>query len=357
MIIQLKKLYICWIILICVIITVVNMKFKVESTDMSPQHTYEISNKFAQLKPRVRFLSQISDSSKTVKHHLLKCKALSQTAIDSVQKFVFFIGYARSGHSIIGSVLDAHPNVVIAHEYSLFHQWLQVPKLHQNKTWLYNVLYNNSQYHSNQGLRTNNAVQKGYTLRIQDLWQGQYQDQIVVIGDKSGGMTTKTYRMNKNKIKRVHMELVRTVEVPVLAIHVVRNPYDNIATMLLYNRHVLKADISYNRPYDDANMIQSQIGAYFNQINTVVEMINVLNLNVIQIYTEDFVTETNKTLQYICSRLELTCTKDYIHKCSESIFKHQSRSRYLVKWTPYLIDLVRQNMKQISFLQRYSFFD
>ena len=35
---------------------------------------------------------------------------------DDVQRFCFFIGHARSGHSIIGSLLNAHPEVVISHE-------------------------------------------------------------------------------------------------------------------------------------------------------------------------------------------------------------------------------------------------
>ena len=27
-----------------------------------------------------------------------------------------FIGYPRSGHSLIGSLLDVHPNAIVAHE-------------------------------------------------------------------------------------------------------------------------------------------------------------------------------------------------------------------------------------------------
>ncbi len=35
---------------------------------------------------------------------------------DTVERFCLFIGYPRSGHSLVGSLLDAHPNVVLAHE-------------------------------------------------------------------------------------------------------------------------------------------------------------------------------------------------------------------------------------------------
>ena len=36
--------------------------------------------------------------------------------LKDVQRFCFFIGYARSGHSLVGSLLNAHPRMVIAHE-------------------------------------------------------------------------------------------------------------------------------------------------------------------------------------------------------------------------------------------------
>lgn len=45
---------------------------------------------------------------------------LSQEAVDGVEKFVIFVGYPRSGHSIIGSMMDAHQNIIISHEYMLF---------------------------------------------------------------------------------------------------------------------------------------------------------------------------------------------------------------------------------------------
>ena len=45
---------------------------------------------------------------------------LPESTVNSVEKFVFFVGYRRSGHSMIGSVMDAHPDMIIAHEYLLF---------------------------------------------------------------------------------------------------------------------------------------------------------------------------------------------------------------------------------------------
>ncbi len=35
---------------------------------------------------------------------------------NGVETYCMFIGYPRSDHSIVGALLDAHPNIVIAHE-------------------------------------------------------------------------------------------------------------------------------------------------------------------------------------------------------------------------------------------------
>ena len=37
-----------------------------------------------------------------------------------VKTFCMFIGYPRSGSTLIGSLLDAHPNIIIAHELDVF---------------------------------------------------------------------------------------------------------------------------------------------------------------------------------------------------------------------------------------------
>jgi hypothetical protein len=33
-----------------------------------------------------------------------------------VQAFCLFVGYSRSGHSLVGALLDAHPEITVAHE-------------------------------------------------------------------------------------------------------------------------------------------------------------------------------------------------------------------------------------------------
>ena len=195
-----------------------------------------------------------------------KFDPLPISVINTVDRFLFFIGYARSGHSIVASMLDAHPNIVIAHEYALFTQWQKEPQLHSNRTWLFNAIYNNSRYNTYSGLRTEQAQKKGYTLNIPGWWQGRYDGTISVIGDKSGGMTAQVFRMNHRRFVALYAELQGAVQVPIHVVHVVRNPYDNIATMLLYNTHQ-KANANETHKYEDYEGLEGQIVAYFNQVN------------------------------------------------------------------------------------------
>jgi hypothetical protein len=52
-----------------------------------------------------------------VKSYLHSLKGFQETAsFDDVGTYCMFIGCPRSGHTLIGAILDAHPNVVIAHE-------------------------------------------------------------------------------------------------------------------------------------------------------------------------------------------------------------------------------------------------
>ena len=70
---------------------------------------------------------------------------LTEDEIAGVEKFVLFVGYARSGHSIIGSFLDAHPSIVIAHEFMIFKKWLSHSgDTIRNKSALFNKLYRKS---------------------------------------------------------------------------------------------------------------------------------------------------------------------------------------------------------------------
>ncbi len=68
---------------------------------------------------------------------------LPKHVIDGVEKFVFFLGWARSGHSIVGSLMDAHPNMVIANECTIFRN-LASNSIRVTKEAIFDTLYQHS---------------------------------------------------------------------------------------------------------------------------------------------------------------------------------------------------------------------
>lgn len=279
---------------------------------------------------------------------------LDEYVVQGVKQFVFFVGYARSGHSIFASILDAHPHIVISHEYSLFSKWGSEPVQHCDKRWLFSVLYNNSKASAEKGHRWQQAQKKGYTLAIPRWWQGKYDSTITVIGDKSGGMTAQAYRRSKQTFKSVYQELKSTVEVPIKVVHIIRNPYDNIATMLLYNTHH-KNKVNATYILDDVEKLRAQIASYFHQVRNVVEMIKDIHLNVIEIHNVDVIANPKGVLRDVCAKLFVKCSDEYLHMSAETLFVSESKTRHLVNWTPQLIDLVQSEIQNYKHLHRYSF--
>ena len=282
-------------------------------------------------------------------------KHLPSRVIKKVKRFVFFIGFARSGHSIIASMLDAHPNVVIAHEYSLFSKWLENPILHSNKTWLFNTLYENSLYNSAEGLRMKNAKKKGYSLIIPGWWQGKYNRNIQVIGDKAGGMTAQVYGRNHSAFSATYQQLKHMLSgLPISVIYVLRNPFDNIATMLLYNHHQRRS-VNQTHKFIDDDALKIQITSYFNQVRTVTDMIRRYHFNVLEVHNIDMISDPKKTMRKVCSHLHIDCPDNYLHICAQVTYPAESRSRELVQWSEENIRIVAQKIQRFESLQRYTF--
>ncbi len=318
--------------------------------------------KFFDLHPNEQSLRDQSRNLKSIdgysnqKHQRKQNKkySLRDYVVQNVQQFIFFTGYARSGHSILASILDAHPKVVISHEYALFKKWDKNPQNFTDKSWLFSTLYDSSRNSSLEGLRTASARKKGYSLAIPGWWQGKFDGMIDVIGDKSGGMTAQVFRNSKERFKSLYQQLKNTVQTPIKVFHVVRNPYDNIATMILYNTHQ-KHNVNLTNKFDDVEQLRQQITAYFNQVRSVIKMIKEVPLDVIEVHNSDMIANPKGIMRMVCEKLQIKCSKEYLHMCANTVYVSESKSRHLVKWTPELMDMVADGIKTYKHLQRYSF--
>ena len=104
--------------------------------------------------------------------------------INGVNIFVFFLAYLHSGHSIIASLMDSHPHMVVSHEFDLFNR-LASGYLAPNKSEMFNALWENTRESiMYDGLRAETIDSKGYTLFVDGLYQGRYVNHIDIIEDK-----------------------------------------------------------------------------------------------------------------------------------------------------------------------------
>lgn len=289
-----------------------------------------------------------------------KFTPLTQKDVDGVEKFVFFVGYPRSGHSIIGSMMDAHPDMIIAHEFMLFERWPKQAAQLMNRAFLFNALYKDSYDDVTTGWRSSKQDKKGYTLEMKASWQGQF-SRLRVIGDKSGGKVSYLYSKSPEEMQKSYREVVDTVKIPVHTIHVIRNPYDMIATQVLYtaayeqspNAPAHKLAASEDNKYDNPKMLMSEAKQHFYRAEGAKNMTENCNLTVLVIYNEDFVEDPKGTMKTICDYLDLECTTEYLQLCYDKTYRSMSRTRNVVKWTPEVLKYVSNELKRYPLFHRY----
>ena len=103
--------------------------------------------------------------------------------------FIMFIGQSRSGHSIVGSMLDAHPEVIIPHEFDILENWATIKRLtgtqkSATKYLLFYKLHELSRFHAGFGRNAPRSIvddgSNTYIYHVPGQWQGTYRNKITV---------------------------------------------------------------------------------------------------------------------------------------------------------------------------------
>jgi len=97
---------------------------------------------------------------------------------------VLFVGYGRSGHSLIAAILDSHPEIIIPNELHIlakFKSFYKDPdeESYSRRLRIFSALHSRSYSQSIQGIRSPNN-RRGYSYYIPGSWQGRYRNQIKV---------------------------------------------------------------------------------------------------------------------------------------------------------------------------------
>ncbi|MDP9479667.1 MAG: sulfotransferase [Actinomycetota bacterium] len=254
-----------------------------------------------------------------------------------VEVYCMFVGYPKSGHSLFGSLLDAHPEAIIAHEQDA----LRYLRVGFGRTQLFHLLLENSRRYAEAGRDWN-----VYSYRVPGQWQGRFR-KLRVIGDKKGALST--IRLDKDP--GLQHKLRKTVGVSVKYVHVVRNPYDNISTMFRDGVFDWK---SGGRGRD----LKRNIEDYFSLCEAMRRFKERTDpSDVFEVRHEEIVADPERELRRLCAFLNLEAPEDYLRDCSGMVFRSPSRSRNKVEWSPEDVEDTRRRSEKFDFLRGYSYED
>ena len=210
---------------------------------------------------------------------------------------------------------------------------------------------------------------KGYSLEVNNMWQGKFDSYLEVIGDKSGGRVNHVYMKNKGFFQ-IHLKILQNeLSIPISVIHVIRSPFDTIATQALYKfcKDVpcvakFKQRNVANQSLPDSKKFMNNIGAkqsaeYLFRIHQAsMELTELMGrMNVLDVHSIDFINDPKATLSRIFEFLGVDASQHYLQVCADKVFKFTSRTRELMIWPPSLKHMVEENIKNYGFLSRYNF--
>lgn len=258
---------------------------------------------------------------------------------NKIDKYCMFIGYPRSGHTLVGSLLDAHPEMVIAQELDA----LRFLKKDYGKRQIYSLILQNSQKFTETGRNC-----AGYSYIVPNQWQGKF-DKLKIIGDKKGAGSTKLLGDNPELLNT----LQKTINVPIKFIHVTRNPYDNISTLY---KNKCRIEQEKNNKIKTGIDLESSIKYYFNLCQTIKELkLKIEQNNLLDLKHELVIDKPQDALKKSCDFLGIEVNDKYLNDCASIVFKSHSKTRNSIEWTSENIELVKQKISEFDFLQEYSY--
>jgi len=240
-------------------------------------------------------------------------------------RFVCFIGQSRSGHSLVGSLVDAHPDAVLGHElHALKHlsagfEFATVVRAARQNARIFHLY---------------GREYTGYDYVVPGQHQGTCR-RLIVAGDKKGNGTARLLARDPGLVDRLETRL----PVPLQFVHVIRNPYDNIATKALRTGRGLEAVA--DRYLANARTIEALRAACPQRVH--------------DLHLARLIAEPRKELSALIEALGLDPgVPSYLEACAGILFRTPSRTRDLVEWPPGLIDRIDTGLAEIPALAGYA---
>jgi len=272
---------------------------------------------------------------------------LDNLDLSHVRHYLQFWGQARTGHSWIGSIIDAAPDALVANEFGIWKNFESMEgrgregflkSLARNSFMcgLYGRLqvYDYTIPNESQGL-----VGKGHRLTL--------------MGDKTGQHTSKSYwqlgapwknetiaQLHRDQYHRLQALIGTNVQIKNVA--VLRNPFDMIATQVIRGGE----NSAQNSPGKPVITIEKVTRALEIYRQALWAMEN-LDSDWFAFRMEAFALETEKEFREMCAWLEITCSEQLIATVVKETHHTVHATRNDVEWTIEAKDAINE------FIQTY----
>ena len=270
----------------------------------------------------------------------LATRHLARSGWSSIECLCAFVGQPRSGHTFVGSVLDAHPSMCIATEADAFGM--------VERGWGRDALFNTLGLHARFVADVLGNRSAGYDYRI-GAHQGRWED-LRVIGDNMAGRTVDRLHAHPDLVERIQS----LTGVRLRLVHVVRNPFDTIATM--YNRsHAGRAEGATGAPRQpDPLTLQRRVVRYFERARAV-EALKARDLEVITVRHEAYIQNPRREFARLLEFLGMPAPDRYLELCAKRTLPVARRTRSSLVWPDDVRDHVTRSAAGLSHLAGYSF--
>ncbi len=253
--------------------------------------------------------------------------------LKNIQTMCLFIGHTKSGNSMLGSLIDAHSNAILADEVDALHYVTAGFKRDQ----LFHILIRASQKEFYKGRITARRMDP-YSWQIADQWQGSFTT-LKLIGDSTSGTSTRRLADSPD----LYIRLQRLMEaVNIKFVHTIRNPFDPIYIMMVRGKKTFEqAFYNYELGWKRLEHLYKQVGSE----------------NIFPVRYEDFINNPEHQLTTLCDFLGLNHEPGYVEACRKILDHSPQKIRHNTEWQPDWISRVNGLIDRTHLLHGYSFND
>ena len=249
-----------------------------------------------------------------------------------VSTYCLFVGHGRSGHSIVGAMLDAHPDIILSDELDA----LKYVEMGFTRDQVFSLSVQLAADQARSLRRKSGRAGQTYSYYVPGQWQGRVRRPRVV-GDSRAAGSVKRLTRDAALLGRLRSLMHGT---QLRFVQVVRNPFDTIATMMLRTgRSFESAFEEYFHNWDAVDALKPRLRAD----------------EFLMVSHESLLRDPRTELRRICSFLNVQCEDGYLEACASILYPAPSRSRDSISWTPEQRSLIQDRMSRIADLRAYSF--